>query len=196
MTQEKTNKLLEALQLINMEQGEALEILQGENSQILLEETPGLKLYKCSCCWITHKQYKVYFTSLHLSILIKIFKWAVQKRQNEFLKSDLKNVLNHTDYGNLYTLQRFWLIYFIKDPETWRNIKGSWGINLKRAYDFLNWKFEIAQFYRRNTATKQNISSRKEGFLVNVYQIKRINYKPELFNLDKYFVEYKNFTLV
>lgn len=194
MTQ-KEQTFFEALRLINIEQDEALKILQWESSQILIEDTPGLKLYKCSCCGVTHKQYKVFFTNIHLSILIKIFKWSVEHRNIEFKKSELKKILNHTDYGNFYTLQRFWLIYFLRDKETGRKIKWSWGVNLKRIYNFLNWDYKIAQFYRRNTATKTNISSRTENILVNVYEIKKIKYKPEIFELNKYFTEYKNFNL-
>ncbi len=122
----------------------------------LIEETKSHKLYGCPSCGSKISIYKVNFSKMHLEILIKIFKWCVKNKTHEFHKSEIKG-LSHTEYGNFYTLQRFWLLYFLKSPEG-KRVKGwYWGLPLKRVYKFLQGQTKIAEYYTRNTATGQNI---------------------------------------
>lgn len=84
-----------------------------------------------------HTPYTVTFSTVHLGILIKVFNYAVLTGSYYFQKSDLPN-LTRTEYGTLFTLQRFGLLFFKEDDEGKRVKGGEWGIPLKRVYAFLN----------------------------------------------------------
>jgi hypothetical protein len=115
-----------------------------------------------------HKPYTVHFSSLHVSILIKIFNEVVKTGRHEFKKKDIPN-LTHTEYGNFFTLQRFGLLYFPTDGEGKRIKGGSWGMDRKRVYDFLNGDFKISKYYVRDILIKKNFSSEEK---ITVRQVK------------------------
>lgn len=142
----------------------------------LLSETNKSKVYGCPCCGSKISYYTVHFSKLHLDILTKIFKRAVKNKIHEFHKKEIKD-LSHTEYGNFYTLQRFWLLYFLKTKD-WKKIKGwYWGLPIKRVYKFLNWKAQISEFYTRNTATGQNIPATNKIF---INQVKNYSFDESL----------------
>lgn len=133
----------------------------------LIEKTNKCVLYWCPACGSKISVYKVYFSKMHVEILIKIFKWAVENKTHEFAKSEIKG-LTHTEYGNFYTLQRFWLLYFLKDKNG-KRVKGwYWGIPIQRAYKFLQGQTKISEYYTRNTATGQNIASENKVFVSQI----------------------------
>ena len=94
-----------------------LEEPSEESSSVLLEKTKNTEIRRCTCCGQNFSIYKTYFSSVHLRILIKVFKWAIANKKYEFQKKELQQVLSHTDYGNFCVLQRFGLIYHLKDED-------------------------------------------------------------------------------
>lgn len=112
----------------------------------------------CSFCGALHNTHTIHFSRFHLNLLIKIFNFVVTTGNYRFNKKDIK-WLSHTEYGNFYQLQRFWLLFFPTDEEG-KKVKGwYWGMPLKRVAGFLRGDVFISQFYVRDKQKKQNISS-------------------------------------
>jgi len=133
----------------------------------------------------THTPYTVTFSTVHLGILIKVFNHVVQTGSYYFKKSDLPN-LTRTEYGNLFTLQRFGLLFFTEDEEGKRVKGGEWGIPLKRVYAFLNGNATISKYYTRDKLIGKNFPSEEQ---VSVHQIK--NSTDTFKNIVPDFVNYK-----
>lgn len=120
----------------------------------------------CESCGQKIIEYKLTFTALHLNILQKIFKHCVATKQHEFSKKEID--LSHTDYGNFYVLQRFWLIYFKTDENGKRIKDGSWGVPMKRVSAFLRGDLYISEYFIRKRG--ENIASDSK---IRVFDIKQ-----------------------
>lgn len=116
-----------------------------------------------------------------------VFKWAIANKRHEFRKRELQNLLSHTDYGNFCVLQRFGLIYHLKDEDGIILKNWSYWIPLKRVYRFLQGDFEIAKYFTRNTATKRNEPSEEK---INIWGIKNVVQIVEEGDLIPSFIEY------
>ena len=112
----------------NFKINERLEIIKNNQKEIV---------FKCDCCNYERKIYKLYFSPLHLNIVLKVFRYCLDHRTNTFDKKNI-HTLSHTDYGNLCFLQRFGLIYNAVDKNTGKEIKGTRGVPLTRVWEFLN----------------------------------------------------------
>lgn len=135
-----------------------------------------------------HKVYRVHFSTVHLNILRKVFAYCVQNKTHIIEKSKIPG-LTHTDYWNFCFLQRFGFIYYLEEDGK-RKKDGSWGVAVKRIYQFLTWSWKVAAYSERNTETSSNDASEER---ITINQIKR--YKPEQLEKDNkthepYFIEY------
>lgn len=167
---------------------EQIQEMKAANEPVQIKDTANLKVYRCPACGQDYKLYKTFFTTIQVKLLKKIFAYCVQNKTHEIQKKDLPS-LSRTEYGNFYTLQRFGMIYFLKDENGKRIKGGSWGIPLKRVAAFLQGEGKVAKYYLRNTATKQNTSSDEK---VSIHEVKQINkFLDELKNFTPTFIEYE-----
>lgn len=109
----------------------------------------------------SNKPYTTHFSTLHVTILIKIFNHVVKTKNYLFNKKDIPN-LTHTQYGNFFTLQRFGLLFYPTDEDGKRIKGGYWGINLKRTHAFLRGDYKISKYYTRDKLLKQNSPSEEK----------------------------------
>lgn len=133
----------------------------------LTKETQNERIYKCDCCWITRKQYRVNFSKMHLWILFKVLKYYKHTWKHIFTIKELDEVekLSKTEYWNLNVLIRFWLLF---RPEETKG--GHYWVNTERAVAFIKWKWEVAQHYWRDSITKEwKVSEHR----IKVHQIKQ-----------------------
>lgn len=65
---------------------------------------------------VEDNSYRVHFSTLHINIVRKVFRWCVDHKTHIIHKSDIQD-LTHTDYGNFYILQRFGLLYYMESSE-------------------------------------------------------------------------------
>lgn len=119
---------------------------------MLIKSTKAEKRYYCQTCHVEHSVYRIYFSTMHLRILRKVFKYCVENKTHLIHKNDIPG-LTHTDYGNFYALRRFGLLYWFE--EDGKKVKGGkWGVAVTRIYRFLKGQYAIAEYSERNTATE------------------------------------------
>lgn len=135
--------------------------------------------------------FKVHFNNAHLVICQKIFKYCIHYKENTFKIDELDRFvkLTKTDYWNLNTLCRFWLLYRKKDEDGKKVKWGHYGVPLKRLYEFLTCKYAIAKYYTRNPNTKENIMSEKRVFANEIPKYQTIIDQETFLPL---FVEYES----
>jgi len=134
------------------------------------------KAYTCPCCGSTVRTYRVHFSTLHINILRKVFRWCVEHKTHMIHKSDIQD-LTHTEYGNFYILQRFWFLYYLEYSEG-NKMKGwYWWVAVRRIAEFLDNKWKVAEYSEKNTATKEQSVSENRLFysdIVNKYKGKNL----------------------
>ena len=145
---ELIQELEEKINAIQVEQS----IRPAENGVMLIKNTKAEKRYYCQTCHVEHSVYRIYFSTMHLRILQKVFKYCVDNKTHIIHKNDIPG-LTHTDYGNFYALRRFGLLYWLE--EDGKKIKGGhWGVAVTRIYRFLKGQYAIAEYSERNTTTE------------------------------------------
>ena len=138
---------------------------------VKIEENASCTKYGCPACGNKYSLYKMEFSSVHLDIMKKIFKFCIENRVHEFHKKEIPG-LSHTEYGNFCFLQRFGFLYFLKDTKGKRVKGGYWGMPVSRVYKFLKGEATCSKYFVRNTATGENIPAEEKIF---VSQIKKFS---------------------
>lgn len=115
------------------------------------------RIGNCPCC--TQKIGEVitsYNDVTAVQTLYKLVKWCSENETNEFKTSDVKHLLDHTQYANLNHLDRFGgIVYRPINPKTDTPYKSTYyGINLTRAHEF---------FRNERKAPVQIVSNRITG---------------------------------
>lgn len=159
-------RLLASLQNINevIEGGAEIDEVDLLVSHIIQEVTQNeyfiedKKANICSFCGALHNKHVVKFSRFHLNLLVKIFNYVVKTGNYRFSKKDILG-LSHTEYGNFYQLQRFWLLFFPTDDNGKKLKGGEWGMPLKRVAGFLRGDIFISEYYVRDKQKKHNVSS-------------------------------------
>lgn len=112
----------------------------------------------CSFCGAIHSTHVIKFSRFHLRLLTKIFNHVIKTGDYKFSKKDLPD-LSRAEYGSLYQLQRFWLLFFLTDENGKKLKGGDWGVPMKRVAGFLRGDVFISQFYLRDKQAKKNTPS-------------------------------------
>jgi hypothetical protein len=149
-----------------------------EKGRILLEKTASHELYKCTCCNHIGSRYKVTFNSMYSGMALKVFKHCIKTKSHLFDKGDIAG-LSHTEYGNFSILQRFGLLYFIKD-DGGKKIRGKWGVPMKRLAKFIRGDTTVAAFFWRDSDEDTNELSDERITIDQVPKISRILDKDTL----------------
>lgn len=131
--------------------------------RIIVESTKNLTVARCPSCGHLHRSYRVQFSRLHLRLARIVFEHCVTHGVHEFRLAEIKG-LKHTDYTNLSFLQRFGLIYFLKDAEG-RKIRSHWGVPLRRLAQFLRGEWAVAKWTRRDVDARENENAEERIFL-------------------------------
>lgn len=118
----------------------------------------------CGSCWSQIKYQKISFSKSFISPLQKILDHVVDCKKWNWEHVNIINIkqlkLTHTEYWNLNRLANFGLLYRETDAE-WNKIKhGTYWVPQKRIFDFLNWDWDVAQYYVVKSTTKQRILSK------------------------------------
>lgn len=121
----------------------------------------------CSHCGYTSRKYKISFSGLHVRLARILFEYCVNNKTYIITKKEISHLMSHTDYGNFYILQRFGLMYFIKD-EDGKKKRGSWGVPLKRLHKFLKNETTVAEYFWRDKDESTNSLSEKRIYLRDV----------------------------
>lgn len=93
----------------------------------------------CPCCDQSVDDVKTDYTdATSVHALYKLLKWCIRHQCHEFKSSDVKHLLDHTQYANLNHLDRFGgIVYRPKNPKTGKQYKSTYyGINIQRAEEF------------------------------------------------------------
>lgn len=153
---ELIEELEEKIHAIRVEQS----IRPAENGVMLVKDTKAEKRYYCQTCHVEHSVYRIYFSTMHLQILRKVFKYCVENKTHIIHKNNIPG-LTHTEYGNFYALRRFGLLYWFE--EDGKKVKGgTWGVAVTRIYKFLKGQYAISEYSERNTATESLHTSEKK----------------------------------
>lgn len=121
----------------------------------------------CPHCGHTSRKYKRYFHGRDIAVCRKLFEVCVKNKTHLIDRSMLNNTLTHVEYSNFAYLQRFGLIYFIKD-ENGKNVRGEWGVALSRLHKFLKNEWKVAEYFWRDTDSGRNEMSDTRIFMSEV----------------------------
>lgn len=78
-----------------------------EDQITLVRDTRNEKRYHCSTCGVQHSIYRIYFSTMHVSILRKVYAYCVENKTNVIEKKEIPG-LTHTDMnGKLVKPQCF-----------------------------------------------------------------------------------------
>lgn len=159
-----------------------------EDQVTLVSDTRNEKRYHCNTCGVEHSIYRIYFSSMHLQILRKVYAYCVENHTHTIEKSKIPG-LTHTDYGNFYVLRRFGLLYWIKSEDGKKVKGGHWGVCVGRIHDFLKGNGAVAEYSEKNTASEHMENSKTR---ISINQIPR--YKTLIDDQNAfmpYFVKYE-----
>lgn len=115
------------------------------------------RLGTCPCCSGKIGQVITSFSDItSVQVLYKLVKWCSDNGKNEFKTTDIKHLLDHSQYANLNHLDRFGgIVYRPKNPKTGKPYRSTYyAINLTRAHEF---------FRNERPAPVQIISNRVTG---------------------------------
>lgn len=121
----------------DQEKGERMFAAVKAARNVLDEKRNDLKY--CPCCDQPIADVKTdYSDATSVLTLWRIAAWCRGKTRHEFSASDVKHLLDHTQYANLNHLDRFGgIIYRPIDPKTKKPYRSRYyGINLQRADEF------------------------------------------------------------
>lgn len=82
-------------------------------------------------------------------------------------------ILTHAEYSNVAYLQRFGILYFIRN-EDGTKVRGTWGVALSRLHKFLKNEWQVAEYFVRDVDSKTNEMSENRVFLSQIkksYQV-------------------------
>lgn len=159
-----------------------------EEQITLVRDTRNEKRYHCSTCGVEHSVYRIYFSTMHLSILRKVYAYCVENKTHVIEKKEIPG-LTHTDYGNFYTLRRFGFLYWLEDDG--KKVKGGhWGVAVSRIHDFLTWNWAVAEYSEKNTASQHMENSKTRICIKDIPRYKTLTDDQNSFM--PYFVEYQN----
>ena len=153
-----------------------------ENLEEIIEERKTRTYTQCFCssCGSQFRVNRMFFSKLHLQILLKVFDHCIKQRSHVFHTRDID--LKHSEYANIAWLRKFGIIYSI---DSWTDA-WKYGMPMKRVYDFLQWKWQVAQYVESNTARKTHHVSEERIFIDQIMKSDHILWE----NLIPYFVEY------
>lgn len=186
------DRLLTSLRAIQVaiEDGEKLDTIDLHISHVIQEintKPPFKEIEKvgkfCSFCFAKHSVHTVRFSRFHLNLLTKIFNFVVKTWNYRFRKKDIKG-LSHTEYGNFFQLQRFWLLFFPIGEDGKKCKTGEWWMPLKRVAGFLRWDVFISQFYIRDSQAKINTPSEAKIRVFDVPKKTRFEEIPDFVSYD------------
>lgn len=124
-------------------------------ARMVLKKSEALQ--DCPCCGQPIGEVITSYTdSTSIHTLYKLVKYCSENNVHEFKTSDVKHLLNHTQYANMNHLDRFGgIVYRPIDPKTQKPYKSTYyGINLTRAWEF---------FRNERTAPVQLTTNRLTG---------------------------------
>ena len=76
-----------------------------------------------------------YTVQAAVQALYKLYRWCGEKRRHEFKISEVKHLLDHTQYANLNHMARFGGIVY--RPQLYGKTRAGWyGIHMERAAEF------------------------------------------------------------
>jgi len=118
----------------------------------------------CDICWSMIKYQKISFSRSFIPPLQKILDYVVDWKKNTWEHKNIIKItdlnLTHTEYWNLNRIANFGLLYRETDLG-WNKIKhGIYWVPQKRIFDFLNWDWDVAQYYVIKSTTKQRTLSK------------------------------------
>lgn len=159
-----------------------------EHTDEILEDLPSRQVLRCTVCGVERTRYRVFFNQVLIGICYKILDYCVKNKTYKISKRDIEG-LSHTEYGNFCTLQRFGLLFYLKNEKTGRKIKGGYrGVPVTRMADFLQGKRKVAEYYRRDVVTGSNESSDNRIAITEIQKYK--TYGQDYNNYLPTFVQY------
>lgn len=103
----------------------------------------------CRSCGHSKKRYRVTFASLHVRLAKILFQYCVDNKTHIVETGEIAKKMSHTDYGNFASLQRFGLMYYLKDNDG-KKLRGQFGVPLKRLHKFLKNEWDVAEYFWRD----------------------------------------------
>lgn len=97
------------------------------------------RLGNCPCCTQPIGEVITSYTdSTSIRTLYKLVAWCRENKVHEFKSSDVKHLLDHTQYANMNHLDRFGgIVYRPQNPKTGKPYQSTYyGINMERAREF------------------------------------------------------------
>lgn len=165
---------------------EVLDLMKS--SVILVRDTRNEKRYHCSTCGVEHSVYRIYFSTMHLSILRKVYAHCIQNKTHIIEKKEIPG-LTHTDYGNFYMLRRFGFLYWLEDDG--KKVKGGhWWVAVSRIHDFLTGVWAVAEYSEKNTASQHMKNSESRIYISELPRYKTLTDDQNSFM--PYFVQYRD----
>lgn len=157
------------------------------NGVMVVKDTKAEKRYYCQTCHVEHSIYRIYFSTMHLQILRKVFKHCIENNVYQIHKKDIPG-LTHTDYGNFYALRRFGLLYWLE--EDGKKVKGGhWGVPVGLVRKFLMGNWAVAEYSEKNTASQKMENSPRRICIQDLPRYKTLTDDQNAFL--PYFVKYE-----
>ena len=141
----------------------------------------------CQTCGHSKKRYKISFSGVQVRLAKILFQYCVDNKTYIVETGEIAKRMSHTDYGNFASLQRFGLMYYLKD-ENGKKQRGQFGVPLKRLHKFLKNEWDVAEYFWRDEDEGTNQHSETRIFL---HQVKRAGKILDPETMLPYFLEFE-----
>jgi hypothetical protein len=141
----------------------------------------------CPTCGHSKKRYKISFSGVQVRLAKILFQYCVDNKTYIVETGEIAKRMSHTDYGNFASLQRFGLMYYLKD-ENRKKQRGQFGVPLKRLHKFLKNEWDVAEYFWRDEDEGTNQHSETRIFL---HQVKRAGKILDPETMLPYFLEFE-----